>query len=229
MIKHPRVRRIGASCALAALGLLPTVGLAACGTSAPRGEAPWGDAVVRIGRHTISKAALAHWTAVESAINYGYKGNGPATTDAEPDPPSYRHCIANLAATAPSGTKPAQLKGECEQEHEAVEHHILEILITNVWMHEEAHADDVAVSRGEVEREIRQAFPVKAEFDRFLAVTGESSADARYIMESKLLTIKLQRKRGEGLAGQVLARWTPRTSCRAAYVIPGCKQYKPQP
>lgn len=189
----------------------------------------WGDVVVRVGRHSITKAMLAHWTAVEAVLAYTYKPKKPVPRGVVPDPPGYANCIAYLAKVEPGGASAgaAALKTQCEQERERVQDHILEILITDDWMHEEAIVRGVRVTRGEVDRVVSGEFASRANFHRFLRLTGEREADERFIVESELLVSRLAVGKPEGsLAGEVIARWTPRTSCRPGYVISVCRQYK---
>jgi hypothetical protein len=58
-------------------GVFVMLCLSACAGGGSRGGGAWGDAVVRIGRHTISMRELMHWTAVEASINAGDKPPAP--------------------------------------------------------------------------------------------------------------------------------------------------------
>jgi len=197
------------------------------------------DEVVRVGHHSITKAALAHWTAVEAVLSSGESFERPVPKGLVPDPPAYTSCIAYLGRTAPAAST-AQLRSECEQKYRAIQDHVLEILINYDWMHEEATARSVRVNAREVDRALRVQLPSAAAFARFLAVTGESVSDARYVVESKLLIAKLQSaassqpgltaeqraRAAADFAATVIARWKSRTDCRSGYVLPDCRQYR---
>jgi hypothetical protein len=228
---------------LALAGAMLALSLGACGTSATHATQKWGDAVVRVGRYTITKPTLEHWVSVEAVLTYDYKPTAPVPRGVIPEPPEYSSCIELEAKQLPHGTpasKPA-LKQQCAAQRKAIQEHILEILITNDWMHEEARQQGVTVPGAEVNHMVGDEFSSRAHFKRYLRLTGEHEADYQWIVESELLVTKLQRKAAAkpglsaaqieaaegGFGGGVVSRWTPRTSCAPGYVISVCKEYKP--
>jgi hypothetical protein len=239
--------------AFALCGAVFAVGaVAACGQTASSSDRLSGAEVVRVGRHSITKATLEHWTAVEGVLTYQYPLGRSAPKGLAPDPPDYAGCIAYSATNAktkharPTPTT-AQLKARCKQEYEAVQRHMLDILITNYWVSEEAATKGLKVTAKEVQRALDRQFQTRAKFRKFLAITGERPADQWSIIEHKLLLEKLQWSvsplRGhvgpesEQMANQVdlsiaklgddmKKKWTPQTNCRAGYVVSECRQYR---
>src|SRR3569623_302057 len=77
-------------------------------------------------------------------------------------------CRANMTATAPKPAKgvpeptQAQLKGQCQQEYNALRDQVLEFLIRGNWIEQETAKQNVKVSNKEVQKQIdaavKQAF-----------------------------------------------------------------------
>ena len=125
------------------------------GPPASEDTRPWGDLVVRVGRARLTKAALERWTAVEAVLTYGYKPKRPVPKGVVPDPPAYAACAAYLARLSrregehPAPTR-ARLKGRCAQQHTSVQRHILDLLIVDYWVREEAAARGVEITAPEL-------------------------------------------------------------------------------
>jgi SurA N-terminal domain len=168
--------------------LIAVLGLAGCASTKSRGMNAPGEVVVRVGRTAITKAMLAHWTAVETVL-------------------SYEHKAVHLS----------------RQAYEAVEHHILEILIIDYWTKEEARETGLRATSQEIEQALHREFPTKADFDSLLAGTGERPADKRFLIEYELLTNKLQAKNPQ--SDGITRNWGALTNCQPGYIVNGCKQY----
>jgi hypothetical protein len=221
-------------------GALLALCLGACGSSASHAKEQWGDTVARVGRYTLTKPALEHWTSVEAVLDYEYKPSSPVPKGVIPEPPEYTSCIELKAKELPRGATVDRrgLKEQCALKRKSLQGHILEILVTNDWIHEEARAQGVKVSRAELNHMMHKEF---ADFKRFQQLTGEHEGDEQGIVESELLIGKLQKKAAskpglsleqqmkaaEAVSGEVIDRWVPRTSCAPGYVIYVCKEYKP--
>lgn len=217
--------------------------LGGCGAHASLAPQLGHDDVVRVGHQSITKAMLAHWTAVEAVLTFSDDLERPPPSGLVPDPPAYKNCIRYMSKTSPNAPylTVADLKSQCEGKYYSVRTHILEILISYAWMHEEAAALHVSVSLQAIEDTIRLEHATKAGLRRLLAATGESEADERYVIEGKLLVGELEGvvSSKSGLTSQqraeisgsypsvVTARWKKRTNCRTGYVEVDCMQYHP--
>lgn len=182
---------------LTALGavLFALLGLSACGGGLP------GNAVVQVnGASTITKEAFGHWMAVAAS-------SGAATTGGKavvPEPPSYSACIAHLAATAPKPEKGqsaptnAQLKSQCEQQYKSLQQEVLGFLISSSWVLGEANGLGVKLTDAEVRKQFEkiktQQFPQAAEFEKFLASSGQTVSDLLLRVKLNLLSQKIQQK-----------------------------------
>jgi foldase protein PrsA len=180
----------------AALGavFLVIVGLAACGGGIP------GNSVVKIdGAATITKDAYSHWLGVASA-----SGGTTGEKAVVPDPPAYTACIAHLQKTTPKPAKgqkaptSAQLKSQCETQYKSLQQEVLGFLISSSWVLGEAKSLGVKVSDKEVHTQFakikHQQFPKPAEFEKFLATSGQTVSDLLLRVKLNLLSSKIQQK-----------------------------------
>jgi foldase protein PrsA len=181
---------------IAALGavLFATVGLAACG-GIP------GNAVVQIpGAATITKDAFGHWMSVAASSSTGTTGQKAVV----PDPPTYSACVAHLKATAPKPEKgqtaptEAQLKTQCVQQYKSLQQEVLGFLISSSWVIGEAKSLGVKLTDKEVHKQFEkiktQQFPKAAEFEKFLASSGQSVSDLLLRVKLNMLSQKIQQK-----------------------------------
>ncbi len=174
--------------------LFALVGLSACG-GIP------GDAVVQVDGKPISKTTFHHWLGVAAVSTTGNQGS---TKPVLPEPPNYTACIARLAATAPKPAKgqsaptTAQLKQQCEQQYKALQQEVLGFLISSEWVLGEAESLGVKVSDAEVKKQFEkiksEEFPKAAEFEKFLASSGQTVSDLLLRVKLNLLSMKIQQK-----------------------------------
>jgi len=182
---------------LTALGavLFALLGLSACGGGLP------GNAVVQVnGASTITKEAFGHWMSVAASSGAATTGGKPVV----PDPPSYSACIAHLAATTPKPEKGqsaptnAQLKSQCEQQYKSLQQEVLGFLISSSWVLGEANALGIKLTDAEVRKQFEkiktQQFPKAAEFEKFLATSGQTVSDLLLRVKLNLLSQKIQQK-----------------------------------
>jgi foldase protein PrsA len=168
-------------------------GLSACG-GIP------GNAVVQVGGSSITKPTFEHWLAVASASSSATPGAKPVL----PIPPEYTACIAHLRAIAPKPAKgqsaptTAQLKSQCEQQYKSLQQEVLGFLISSEWVIGEANDLGVKVSDKEVKKQFEQIknqqFPKTAEFEKFLASSGQTVSDLLLRVKLNLLSSKIQAK-----------------------------------
>ncbi len=180
---------------LPALGavLFALLGLSACGGGLSS------DAVVEVDGTPLTKTAFNHWMSVAA----GATATG-ATKATVPVPPAYTACIANLKATAPKPAKgqpaqtEAQLKSQCEQQYKSLQQEVLGFLISSQWVLGEADSLGVKVTDAEVKKEFEKIkktqFPKAAEFEKFLATSGQSVSDLLLRVKLNMLSQKIQKK-----------------------------------
>ena len=171
--------------------LFAVAGLSACG-GIP------GNAVVQVDGKPITTATFKHWVGVAAAAT------SAGTTPVIPDPPGYTACIAHLEATQPKPTKGApaptraQLKSQCEQQYKSLQQEVLGFLISSAWVLGEASSLGVKVSDKEVKKRFgqikEQQFPKGAEFEKFLASSGQTVSDLLLRVKLNLLSTKIQQK-----------------------------------
>jgi foldase protein PrsA len=172
------------------------IGLSACG-GIP------GDAVVQVGGSPITKATFSHWMGVASASSAATTP-GQTAHPVVPEPPDYTACIAHLEATTPKPAKgqskptQAQLKSQCEQQFKTLKEEVLGFLISSQWVLGEASDQGVEVSDKEVRQHFeqikKQQFPKEAEFQKFLASSGQTVSDLLLRVKLNLLSSKIQQK-----------------------------------
>ena len=171
------------------------VGLAACG-GIP------GDSVAKVGSMSITKATFQHWMSVAAASSA--TASATAAKPVVPEPPAYTACIAHLKATAAApakGTKApteATLKTECEAQYKSLQTEVLGFLISSNWVLGEASELGVNVTDATVTKEFKkikeQEFPKPAEFEKFLATSGQTASDLLLRVKLNLLSSKIQQK-----------------------------------
>lgn len=157
------------------------------------------DAVVQVNGTPISTTAFNHWLSVAATSTAGGAGGKPVL----PVPPDYTACITHLAATTPvvkGQTAPshAQLKSECETQYKSLQQEVLGFLITSQWVLAEAKALGVKVSDAEVKKQFlsikNQQFPKAADFEKFLASSGQTVSDLLYRVKLNVFSTKVEQK-----------------------------------
>jgi len=174
------------------------VGLSACGGGIP------GNAVVQVGGTPITKSTFEHWMGVAAASS---ATTASASKPVVPVPPDYTACIEHLKATTPTpkgqaAPTTAALKSECETQYKALQQEVLGFLISSSWVLGEASHLGLHVSDKEVTKEFEkikdQQFPKAAEFEKFLASSGQTVSDLLLRVKLNLLSSKIQTKIAKG-------------------------------
>jgi len=174
------------------------VGLSACGGGIP------GNAVVQVGGTPITKSTFEHWMGVAAASS---ATTASASKPVVPVPPDYTACIEHLKATTPTpkgqaAPTTAALKSECETQYKALQQEVLGFLISSSWVLGEASHLGLHVSDKEVTKEFEkikdQQFPKAAEFEKFLASSGQTVSDLLLRVKLNLLSSKIQAKIAKG-------------------------------
>jgi foldase protein PrsA len=154
------------------------------------------NSVVAVGGTPITKVAFNHWLSVASVSSAtGQLASKPVV----PDPPTYTACIAHLEELSRrEKTHPTGLKKQCELQYKALTQEVLGFLISSQWVIGEANALGVKVSDQEVRKQFEtikaQQFPKAAEFEKFLATSGQSVSDLLLRVKLNLLSTRIQAK-----------------------------------
>jgi foldase protein PrsA len=176
--------------------LFAIAGLSACG-GIP------GNAVLTVNGTPVSKDTFMHWMGVAAAAT-ATTAEGAAPKPVIPEPPKYTACISHLEATQPKpakgapATTQAQLKSQCEQQYKTLQPEVLGFLISSEWVLGEGSALGVSVSDKEVKKRFaqikEQQFPKAAEFEKFLANSGQTVSDLLLRVKLNLMSSKIQQK-----------------------------------
>jgi foldase protein PrsA len=160
------------------------------------------DAVVSVDGNPITKKTFNHWMGVAASATSTTAGS--TAQPVIPEPPKYTACIAHLEATQPKpakgqpATSQAQLKSQCETQYKSLQQEVLGFLISSSWVLGEASSLGVSVSDKEVKKRFtqikEQQFPKPAEFEKFLASSGQSVSDLLLRVKLNLLSSKIQQK-----------------------------------
>jgi foldase protein PrsA len=153
------------------------------------------NAVVSVDGTPVTQTAFKHWMSVAAVSTAA----GQASKPVAPEPPNYTACIAHLEETArKEKTKPTGLKKQCETQYKGLTQEVLGFLISSQWVIGEAKALGVNVSDKEVKKQFEtiksQQFPKAAEFEKFLASSGQSVSDLLLRVKLNLLSTKIQSK-----------------------------------
>jgi parvulin-like peptidyl-prolyl isomerase len=182
-------RFIPALCAV----LFAVMSLVACG-GIP------GNAVVDVAGNPITKSTFSHWLVVAAAAGTAREGGKPVP----PDPPRYTQCIAHEKAAAGTAAKglssptEAQLKKQCEQQYTTLRQEVLGFLISSEWVLGESGSLGVKATDAEVKKRFEQIktqqFTKPADFEKFLASSGQTVSDLLLRVKLNLLSQKIQQK-----------------------------------
>ncbi|HEY2142007.1 MAG TPA: hypothetical protein VGG98_08105 [Solirubrobacteraceae bacterium] len=207
--------------------------------------------MAQVGGSSITKAELDHWIPIEAILTHELRPRKSVPRGVVPDPPDYGACILYLktvpqkAIERGAHSTAAQLRSQCQQRYQMLRQTVLNFLITTEWLIGEGTEQGLKATDAEIKHRFEQVkkaeFPRKGEFERQLVLTGETMSDQLFRAKVKVLSINLEReiltKRGLTHQQRTQAyvkffteafptKWIARTSCRAGYVVPNCKQYK---
>src|SRR5262249_44651567 len=155
--------------------------------------------VVQVDGKPITKATFAHWLGVAVASTSAAAGAKAVV----PEPPDYKACIARAKAITPTvkgqpAPTQALFKSQCEQQYKALQQEVLAFLISTGWVFGEAESLGVKVSDKEVhkrfEEVVSKQFPNPAEFQKFLATSGQTVSDLLLRIKSNLVAQKVQQQ-----------------------------------
>jgi hypothetical protein len=188
----------------------------------------------------ISPAVYAHWMGIGAATVEMPKPTGPLPIVTEYTPPVFTACIARRRAFATSATTTA-LRAECRKTYEGIQARVLNFLIVGHWLRGEAAEMHASVSQAEVHRKFEEDhqddYTTPGEFQRFKAASHQGVRDLEFAVETQMLSARLLERfttrasNGKTEQATIIAfnkyiasKWTPRTSCKAGYIVEDCKQ-----
>jgi foldase protein PrsA len=164
--------------------------LAVAAATAACGGVPSG-AVATVDGDTIERESFDHWLAVLA------KSGGQANAQVSV-PPSYEACVDRKHAGAKADAKPseAQARQECRKEYEALRDQTIQLLISFRWIEGEAEDRGVSVDDADVRRSFEQlrqrSFPDAADYEKFLAASGQTEQDILTRVRYDLLSGKIR-------------------------------------
>jgi len=167
------------------------VALAACGDSVP------GNAVARIDDASITRAEFDRWLGIAASTSVA-----PGAAKVQYKAPDYAACVAGKRKSAPKPAKgqpqttDAQFKTQCKTEYEGLRDQVMQFLILEKWVTNEADDQGVNVSAKEAETQFqtakKQSFPKEKDFNDFLKNNGMTLADARFQVRFNTVYTKLR-------------------------------------
>jgi foldase protein PrsA len=176
---------------------LPTIAaallVAGCGSGVPS------NSVATVDGTPIKKTDFNHWLAVAARQSVP---PGSTAKPAIPDPPNYTNCVATLQKQpVPKGQKTpsaAALKAQCEQQYNGLKTQVMEFLIQSQWLLKEADARNLTAKPAQVQQQlndqIKQSFPKRADFNKFLKTSGMTMNDLLFRVKVDVLTQQVRQK-----------------------------------
>jgi foldase protein PrsA len=179
--------------AIALVTLAVAVLVAGCGSDVPS------NSVAEVDGTPIKKADFDHWLSVAAKQSVP---QGSTAAAAVPDPPDYTKCVAALQKQpVPKGQKapsPAALKAQCQQQYNGLKTQVMQFLIQSQWLLKEADARKLTAKPAAVQKQlddqIKQSFPKRAQFNKFLQTSGMTMADLLFRVKVDLLTQQVRQK-----------------------------------
>jgi foldase protein PrsA len=183
--------------ALALLTVAAAVLVAGCGSGVPS------DSVASIDGTPIKKAEFDHWLSVAAKQSVP---PGSTAAAAVPDPPTYTKCVATLQKQpVPKGQKapsPAALKAQCAQQYNGLKTQVMQFLIQSQWLLKEADSRKLTAKPAQVQQQlndqIKQSFPKRTDFDKFLKTSGMTMQDLLFRVKVDVLTQQVRQKIVQG-------------------------------
>jgi foldase protein PrsA len=182
---------------LALLALAVAIVVTGCGSGVPS------NSVATVDGTPIKKAEFNHWLSVAARQSVP---PGSTATPPVPDPPNYTGCVAALQKqpTAKGQKKPsaAALKAQCQQQYNGLKTQVMQFLIQSQWLLKEADARNLTAKPAAVQKQlddqIKQSFPKKADFNKFLKTSGMTMQDLLFRVKVDVLTQQVRQKIVQG-------------------------------
>lgn len=213
--------------------------LTACGSSSRRAET-----VARVGSTQITTQTLNYWMQTLFGEDYVATTAQPVPVGLVSEPASNSKCAARLEAglssTLQGRARPtsAQLFQKCQQLNALVRTQALASLISWQGTIQTAASRGIRVTDAEVNRRVEQIaeglFPKPGELQRYLKERGWTLSVEQLRARLNLLSGKIHEQVSERGDERAVAafyleqdqRMTAKTTCKAGYVVAGCKGFK---
>jgi foldase protein PrsA len=168
-----------------------------CGSGVPS------NSVATVDGTPIKKAEFDHWLSVAARQSVA---PGSTAQPAVPDPPTYAKCVAALQKQpVPKGQKapsPAALKAQCQQQYNGLKTQVMQFLIQSQWLLKEADSRNLTAKPAQVQQQlndqIKQSFPKRADFNKFLKTSGMTMNDLLFRVKVDVLTQQVRQKIVQG-------------------------------
>jgi foldase protein PrsA len=177
--------------ALLAVLALTALVVTGCGSGVPA------DSVATVDGTAIKKSNFEHWLSVASK-----QQATSGQTAVVPDPPNYTKCVAALqkVPVAKGQAKPgaAALKAQCQQQYEGLKQQVMQFLVQSQWLLKEADSRKLTAKPATVQKQlddqIKQSFPKRTDFDKFLQTSGMTMNDLLFRVKIDVLTQQVRQK-----------------------------------
>jgi foldase protein PrsA len=165
--------------------------VAGCGSGIPA------DSVATVDGTQIKKSEFNHWLTVASK-QQAQSGQAAVV----PDPPNYTKCVAALqkqpVAKGQAKPSPAALKAQCQQEYTGLKQQVMQFLVQSQWLLQEADSRKLVAKPATVQKQlddqIKQSFPKRADFNKFLQTSGMTMNDLLFRVKIDVLTQQVRQK-----------------------------------
>ena len=179
--------------ALGAFFVLIALAISGCGSSGlPDG------AVATVAGNPISRQAFNHWMYVAAKEQAAQSPGQPVIVPN--DPPSFNRCLTTVRAELPAlkKTSDKQLRADCKMLFTSLSSQVMDFLIKSYWYQADAHKMGIKVTDAQVQAALATAkkgqFSTSAQFNAFLASTGQTLADVTYRVRVQQIYAKLLAK-----------------------------------
>jgi foldase protein PrsA len=167
------------------------------------------NAVAKVDDTVIEKKTFDRWLKIAAISSQGQQQPGAAQPKVEiPQPPEFTSCVAQKRKTTPKPAKgqpqpkESDFKAQCKQEYEGLRDQVMQLLIQNEWVANEAKQQNVKVSDADVKKAFddqkKQSFPKEADYKNFLKTSGFTEEDIFFRVRLEQLSNKLREKVTKG-------------------------------
>jgi foldase protein PrsA len=178
---------------LSLLAVAVAVVVSGCGSGVPS------NSVAQVGGTPIKKTDFNHWLSIAAKQSVPA---GSTAAPAVPDPPDYKGCVAALQKqpVAKGQAKPsaAALKAQCVQQYNGLKTQVMQFLIQSQWLLQEADSRNLTAKPAAVQKQlddqIKQSFPKRADFNKFLKTSGMTMPDLLFRVKVDVLTQQVRQK-----------------------------------